>query len=114
MGDNMIISTTSSLEGKIIKEYRGVVFGEVISGIHFMKDFTANFTDMLGGRAEEYEEELVNARADAINEMVERAKKIGANALIGVKIDVEATGGNERTAMSMIMVTASGTAVVVE
>lgn len=110
----MIISTTPSLEGKIIKEYRGVVFGEVISGIHFMKDFTSRFTDMLGGRAEEYEEELVNARADAINEMIERAKKIGANALVGVKIDIEIAGGDESKAISMLVVTASGTAVVVE
>ncbi|MBR6690295.1 MAG: heavy metal-binding domain-containing protein [Bacilli bacterium] len=110
----MIISTTPTLEGKTIKEYRGVVFGEVISGIHFMKDFTANFTDMLGGRAEEYEEELVNARADAINEMIERAKKIGANALVGVKTDVEIASGDERRTISMLMITVSGTAVVVE
>ena len=110
----MIISTTSSLEGKVIKEYRGVVFGEVISGIHFMKDFTANITNLVGGRAEEYEQELVNARADAINEMVDRAKKIGANALIGVKVDVEAVGSSEHSSMSMLMVHVSGTAVVVE
>lgn len=110
----MIISTTSSLEGRIIKEYRGVVFGEVISGIHFIKDFTANITNLVGGRAEEYEQELVNARADAINEMIKRAKKIGANALVGVKIDVETIGGGEKSTMSMLMVHASGTAVVVE
>lgn len=104
----MIISTTSSLEGKIIKEYRGVVFGDVISGIHFARDFTASITNMVGGRAEEYEQELMNARADALNEMIARAKKIGANALVGVKIDVESFGG------SMLMVTASGTAVIIE
>lgn len=108
----MIISTTSSLDGKIIKEYRGIVFGELISGIHFMKDFTANITNFIGGRAEEYEEELVNARADAINEMIERAKKIGANALIGVKVDVEAIASGDHG--TMLMVTATGTAVVVE
>lgn len=110
----MIISTTSSLEGKTIKEYRGVVFGEVISGIHFIKDFTASITNFVGGRAEEYEQELVDARADAVNEMIERAKKIGANALIGIKIDVETVGGSESSAMSMLLVHASGTAVVVE
>ena len=88
----MVISTTSSLDGKKIKEYRGVVFGEVICGINFIKDFTASITNFTGGRAEEYEEELVNSRADAINEMIERAKKIGANALIGVKIDIEDDG----------------------
>lgn len=108
----MIISTTSSLEGKIIKEYRGVVFGEVISGIHFIKDFTASITNFVGGRAEEYEQELVDARADAINEMIERAKKIGANALVGVTVDVEAVGSRENS--SMFMVHVSGTAVVVE
>lgn len=106
----MIISTTSSLEGKKIKEYRGIVFGEVISGIDFLKDFTASITNVIGGRAEEYEQELVDARADAVNEMIQRAKKIGANALIGVKIDVETIGKES----SMIMVTATGTAVVTE
>src|SRR5574344_125097 len=103
----MLISTTSSLDGKRIKEYRGVVFGEVISVINFMKDFTASITNVIGGRTEEYEQELVNARADAINEMMERAKKIGANALIGIKVDIETVGQNG----AMIMVTATGTAV---
>lgn len=106
----MIISTTTLLEGKTIKEYRGIVFGEVISGIDFMKDFTASITNLVGGRAEEYERELVAARADAIQEMVEKAKKIGANALIGVSIDIETIGQSG----SMIMVVATGTAVVVE
>ena len=111
----MIITTTTLLDGKKIKEYRGIVFGEVISGINFVKDFTASITNFVGGRAEEYEEELVNARADAINEMIARAKKIGANALIGVKVDVETiTNGYENNQSSMLMVTASGTAVVVE
>ena len=111
---NRIITTTPTIEGKRIVEYKGIVFGEVIQGINFIKDFTAKFTDILGGRAEEYEEELVNARADAINEMITRAKKIGANALVGVKIDVEIAGGNEGKAIAMLVVTASGTAVVVE
>lgn len=108
----MIISTTSLIEGKTIKEYRGIVFGDAISGVDFLKDFTASIANKLGGRVEEYEQEVVNARADAVNEMVARAKKVGANALIGVKIDVEAIGGVENG--SMIMVTASGTAVIVE
>ena len=110
----MIISTTSSLDGKTIKEYRGIVFGEVISGIHFIKDFTASITNFVGGRSEEYEQELVNARADAINEMIEKAEKIGANALIGVKIDVETVGNSEKSLMSMLLVHVSGTAVVIE
>lgn len=106
----MIISTTSILDGKKIKEYRGVVFGEAINGIDFMKDFAASITNFTGGRAKEYEEELVDCRATAINEMIERAKKVGANALVGVKIDIETIGQNG----SMIMVIASGTAVVTE
>ncbi len=109
----MILSTTSTLEGKTIKEYRGIVFGETISGIDFVKDFTASITNFIGGRASEYEEELVLARADAINEMIERAKKVGANALVGVKVDVESITVGERNQM-MIMVVATGTAVVTE
>ncbi len=106
----MLISTTSTISGKDIKEYRGVVFGEVINGVNFIKDFTAGITNILGGRAEEYEQELINTRADAINEMIERAEKIGANAIIGVKIDYEPMGQNS----SMLMVVASGTAVIIE
>jgi len=106
----MIISTTSSIEGKQIKEYRGVVFGEVINGVNFMRDFTANITNIIGGRATEYEKELIDTRAEAINEMMKRAEKIGANAIIGVKVDYEAIGQSG----SMLMVIASGTAVVIE
>lgn len=107
----MLMSTTSVLQGKEIKEYRGIVFGEVINGINFVKDFTINITNFIGGRSKEYEEELVNSRADAIKEMMDRAKKIGANALIGVKIDVETIEVNDKGVM--LMVVASGTAVVV-
>ena len=106
----MLISTTSTIYGKNIKEYRGIVFGEVINGVNFIKDFTAGITNILGGRAEEYEQELINTRADAINEMMQRAEKIGANAIIGVTIDYEPMGQNS----SMLMVVASGTAVVIE
>lgn len=109
----MLLSTTSSLDGKTIKEYRGIVFGEVISGIDFVKDFTASITNFTGGRASEYEEELVSARADAISEMVERAKKIGANGLVGVKVDTESITVGEQGQV-MIMVVATGTAVVIE
>ncbi len=109
----MLISTTPSIDGKTIKEYRGVVFGEVINGINFTKDFMANITNFIGGRSEEYEQEIVDARADALTEMSERAEKIGANAIVGVKVDYEPISIGERGA-SMIMVTASGTAVVLE
>lgn len=106
----MLITTTSSIEGKLIKEYRGVVFGEVINGVNFLRDFTASITNVIGGRSAEYEEELINTRADAINEMMKRAEKIGANAIIGVKVDYETMGQNG----SMLAVIASGTAVVTE
>lgn len=108
----MLISTTSTIEGKKIKEYRGIVFGEVVNGVNFTKDFLASITNFVGGRSKEYEEELVNSRADAINEIMERAKKIGANGLIGVKVDVETINVNENGVM--LLVVASGTAVVVE
>lgn len=106
----MLISTTSSIEGKTIKEYRGVVFGEVINGVNFMRDFTASITNVIGGRATEYEQELISTRADALNEMIRRAEKIGANAIVGVKIDYETMGQSS----SMLAVIASGTAVVIE
>lgn len=78
-----------------------------------MKDFTASITNFVGGRAEEYEQELVNARADAVNEMITRAKKIGANCLLGVKIDIDSISIGERNGL-MLMVSASGTAAVME
>lgn len=106
----MLITTTSSIEGKTIKEYRGIVFGEVINGVNFIKDFTVGIANFIGGRAETYEEELIDTRADAISEMVKRAEKIGANAIIGVKIDYEPMGNES----SMLMVVASGTAVIIE
>jgi len=106
----MLISTTNTLEGKNIKEYKGVVFGEVINGINFLKDFSSNISNVLGGRSAEYEDELINSRADAINEMMKRAEKVGANAIIGVKLDYEPIGEKGY----MLMVVASGTAVVIE
>lgn len=105
----MLISTTSAIEGKKIQEYRGVVFGEVINGVNFMRDFSASITNIMGGRATAYEEELINTRADALNEMMRRAESIGANAIIGVKVDYETMVQG-----SMIAVIASGTAVVIE
>ena len=108
----MLMSTTSTLEGIKIKEYRGIVFGEVVNGINFTKDFLASITNFVGGRSKEYEEEIVNARADAVKEMMDRAKKIGANGLVGIKIDVETISVNENGVM--LLVVATGTAVVVE
>lgn len=106
----MIISTTPSLEGKKIIEYKGIVFGEVISGVDFIKDFAAGLTNFFGGRSGSYEGELIQARENAIEEMINRAKSMGANAVVGVDVDYEVLG----QANNMLMATASGTAVVVE
>ena len=103
----MIVTTTPSIEGKRIIEYKGIVNGEVISGIDFVKDFAASFTNIFGGRSNSYENELCDARNQAIKEMEERAKAMGANAVVGVDIDYE-------TISNMLMITASGTAVVIE
>ena len=105
----MLLSTTSTLEGRRILEYRGVVFGEAISGINFVKDFGASITNFLGGRSAEYEDELINARADALKDMMDRASRIGANAVVGVSCDVESMGQG-----GMLLVAVSGTAVVID
>jgi len=106
----MIITTTPSIDGKKIVEYRGIVFGEVIAGVDFVKDFTAGLSNFFGGRSKTYEEELITARTSAMAEMEQRAYSIGANAVVGVDIDYEVLGTNN----GMLMVTASGTAVICE
>ena len=106
----MIITTTPTIEGKSIIEYRGIVFGEVVNGVDFVKDFTAGITNFFGGRSGYYLGELIDARQHAIDEMVARAKQAGANAVVGIDVDYEVLGqGN-----NMLMVTASGTAVIVQ
>ena len=106
----MITTTTPSIEGKRIVEYRGIVFGEVVSGVNFVKDIAASFSNFFGGRSGSYEEELINARQNAVIEMEQRAQELGANAVVGVDIDYEVLGADN----GMLMVTASGTAVFVE
>ncbi len=106
----MIITTTPSVEGKKIVEYKGIVSGEVISGVNFIRDIKASFTNLLGGRSGSYEEELIQARTNAVEEMERRASSMGANAIVGVDIDYEVLGADN----GMLMVTASGTAVVVQ
>ena len=105
----MIITTTNSIEGRSIREYKGVVVGEVISGVDFIKDFAAGLTNFFGGRSGSYESELIEAREKAMQEMAQRAVAMGANAIVGVDLDYEVLGqgGN------MLMVTVSGTAVVI-
>lgn len=106
----MIVSTTSTIEGRTIKGYKGIVFGEVVSGVDFIKDFAAGLTNFFGGRSRSYEGELIEGRENAIREMSQRARDIGANAVVGVKIDYEVLG----SANNMLMIIASGTAVVLE
>lgn len=103
----MILSTTSQLEGHPIKEYLGIVTGEVISGANFIKDFKACLTDFFGGRSGSYERVLQDAKDNAIKEMVERASALGANAIVGIDLDYETIGQQS----SMLMVSCSGTAV---
>jgi len=106
----MIFTTTPNIEDKKIKEYKGIVNGEVITGVNFVKDFMAGLRDLVGGRSQSYEQELITAREEALAEIGKRASKMGANAVVGIDIDYEVLG----QAGSMLMVTASGTAVVVE
>lgn len=103
----MILTTTQSIEGKTIVEYKGIVFGEVISGINFIKDFGASIRNIIGGRSRSYENELIDARKKALKELEKRAYDCGADAVIGVDLDYEALGQNN----GMLMVIASGTAV---
>ena len=102
----MIVTTTPSVEGYKVTGYYGIVFGEVITGINFLKDFGAGIRNIVGGRSQGYEDELVSARSEALAELERRAAAMGAHAVIGVDVDYEVLGqGN------MLMVTASGTAV---
>lgn len=106
----MIVTTTPSVEGRKIIGYKGIVFGEVVSGVDFIKDFAAGLTNFFGGRSGSYEGELIEARDNAVMEMVHRAEELGANAVVGVDVDYEVLG----QANNMLMVTASGTAVILE
>lgn len=103
----MIITTTNSVEGRTITAYGGIVFGEVITGVNFIRDMAASLRNIFGGRSQAYEEELMQAREQAIEEMAQRAESMGADAVVGVKMDYEVLG----TDNGMLMVTVSGTAV---
>ena len=104
---NMILTTTQSIEGRTIVEYKGIVFGEVISGVNFLKDFGASIRNIIGGRSSSYENELLSARTKALRELEDRARAMGADAVVGIDIDYEVLGEGG----GMLMVTASGTAV---
>ncbi|MBY4637989.1 YbjQ family protein [Sphingopyxis sp. XHP0097] len=105
----MFSTTTNSIEGHPVREYLGIVTGEVIVGANLFRDLFASITDIVGGRSGKYEDVLARARKQAIAEMEGEAVRLGGNAVIGVDLDYEVLGHNG----SMLMVSASGTAVVV-
>ena len=105
----MILTTTPTVEWKHITNYHGIVFDEVISGVNLFKDFFAGIRDIVWGRSVSYEEELIKARQSALEELAQRAKEKGTNAVVGIDIDYEVLWQKG----SMLMVTASGTAVTI-
>ncbi len=105
----MTLTTTPSIEGHPIREYKGVVTGETIIGANAIKDFMAGLTDFFGGRSSTYEKVLIEAKDIAMKEMMQRAQMMGANAIVGIDIDYETVGQSG----SMLMVSTSGTAVVI-
>ena len=103
------MTTTPTIEGQSIREYKGVVTGETIIGANFWKDIKASIRDLVGGRSGSYERVLREAKETSMREMEERARAMGANAIVGIDIDYETIGeGN-----SMLMVATSGTAVII-
>jgi uncharacterized protein YbjQ (UPF0145 family) len=110
MKQKMIVTTTNTVDGYRITSYLGIVTGETILGANVFKDFMAGLSDIFGGRSGAYEKTLHEARNTALGEMMERAAALGANAVIGVDLDYETVGQGA----SMLMVNASGTAVILE
>jgi uncharacterized protein YbjQ (UPF0145 family) len=106
----MLLTTTPSIEGKRVTRYCGVIAGEAILGANLFKDLFAGIRDLVGGRSATYEKELQRAREIALEELQQRAQDLGANAVIGIDIDYEIMGKEN----GMLMVSASGTAVIVE
>jgi len=105
----MLLTTTSTVEGRPVSQYLGVVTGEVIVGANIFKDLFAGIRDLVGGRSGTYEKELQRARDIAMKELAERAEELGANAVVGIDLDYEVMGEKN----GMLMVSASGTAVVI-
>lgn len=106
----MLLTTTNTVEGKRVVHYYGVVSGETIIGANIFRDFFASIRDIVGGRSSSYEQVLREAKATALKELQDEAAALGANAVIGIDLDYETVGGNG----SILMVTASGTAVYLE
>ena len=105
----MILSNTPQIDGHNIREYKGIVTGETIIGANVFRDFMAGIRDFVGGRSGSYEKVLREAKDTSIQEMMQRAQELGANAIVGIDIDYETIGANG----SMLMVATSGTAVVI-
>ena len=105
----MILTTTPTIEGRKILDYKGLVSGEVILGANVFKDFMASIRDVIGGRTSSYERVLQEGRESVVREMEGRARGMGANAIVGIAFDVETMGENG----GMIMVTVTGTAVTI-
>jgi len=108
-GGEMIVTTTNGVEGRPARRYHGIVTGEVIVGANIFRDLFAGIRDIVGGRAGAYENVLQDAREQALSEMRQRATELGANAVIGVDLDYEVLGKTG----SMLMVSATGTAVTI-
>ena len=106
----MLLSTTPTIEGRRIREYKGVVTGEAILGANVFRDLFASVRDIVGGRAGSYEKVLKDARDTALEELREEARLLGGNAVVGIDLDYEVLGSSG----SMLMVSASGTAVVID
>lgn len=104
----MLVSTTDAIEGRKVARYLGVVSGDAVMGTNMFRDLFAGLRDIVGGRSGAYEKELKRAKQVAIEEMVEEARELGADAVVGVDLDYEHLGGGNR---SMLMVSANGTAV---
>jgi uncharacterized protein YbjQ (UPF0145 family) len=107
MASDMIVTTTHQVEGRRVLTYHGVVSGEAIVGANVLRDFFASIRDIVGGRSGSYERVLRSGRDSALEEMADEARRLGANAVVGVDLDYGALGATE----SMLMVTATGTAV---
>ena len=104
----MITTTTDGVDGRQVIEYLGIVSGDAVMGTNIFRDMFAGIRDIVGGRSGSYEKELRKAKGYALEEMTDQAKELGADAIVGVDLDYEALGGNDK---SMLMVSANGTAV---
>lgn len=103
----MILTTTHTVQGRDIRDYKGIVCGEVVVGAHLGKDILASFTNIVGGRSNAYESTLRETRDEALTEMIEEARRLGAEAIVGVKFDYSVIGQGG----SMMLVAVAGTAV---